>query len=138
MCWRNAVQRRLLTVGNGEAFLHPYHVIPSVEFLSASVEMRHFLKSHTLMEADAVVCEEGVGVCGKRYAGIHVPDAAPAQPFFKSIVEPLPYPVAPVCGVNIHCRLDSPLVGGAVFECVGVGVAEYLLLVVLRHEIGEA
>ena len=49
--WAKAnLLQRLMAVWNDEAFLHPYHVIPSVEFLSASVEMRHFLESHTLME----------------------------------------------------------------------------------------
>ena len=67
-----------MAVWNDEAFLHPYHVIPSVEFLSASVEMRHFLESHTLMEQHTVVCEKSVGMFFVGYAGIHVSDALPA------------------------------------------------------------
>ena len=55
--------------------LHPYHVVPAVEFATAEVEMCYTLVAHTLMEANTLMGEVFILVFDVGNAGIHVEDA---------------------------------------------------------------
>lgn len=46
---------RALSLDN---FLHPYHVVPAVEFISAFVKFPHFGKAHVRVKIRAVVIQE--------------------------------------------------------------------------------
>ncbi len=53
-------------------FLHPNHIIPAVELLSAKVEMCYFLVAKLLMEADAVQRQVFILSLDVGNTGVHV------------------------------------------------------------------
>ena len=104
-------------------FLHPYDIVPAVEFVAALFEVGDKVVAHMAVEIDAVRIHIGIGRGGIGDAGIECDDALCAKIGLKGFVELAPRAGATGILRDVDGGLDIPVVGGAGMEGAGIDVA---------------
>ena len=70
-----------------DKFLHPDHIIPSVEFITAFIEFSYQAVTHVSVEFYAVFIQVFIFCGGISDAGIHVQDSLFLKSLFKGVMK---------------------------------------------------
>lgn len=116
-------------------FLHPNHVVPASELLSALMEVCHPFVAKLFVETNAVLCQVLIFGIDEGDTGIQVENALSLQPLFEDFMQLATYAAPFHTAVNIDGSLNRPLIGIPRMEGTGVGVA-YDTPILLCHNPG--
>ena len=106
-----------------DELLHPYHIIPTSELISAFVKFSDLCESEMFVEFGAVFCQIFVLRRGISDAGVQVENPHFFQFLLQGLIQHTPQPALPLIPVDINGGLTGPVIGRPVLEDTGVGIA---------------
>ena len=106
-----------------DEFLHPDHVVPTIEFPAALMERANLLKSQMRMKMLAVAREVFVFFDGVPDAGVQVQDAHRFQALFERFVQRAAVASLARIVMQVDGKLARMAIGLASHEGTGIGVA---------------